>query len=161
MRFSNVSACLKIKTEHKQALGAIDCQRKENDMNTQKFLVVDDSLTMRRIIRNALRSIGFENVREAANGQLAQQVMLEEGADFLVLDWNMPVMSGVELAKWVRGNNFFRNIPVLMITTKSSTDDIMVALGAEVDDYIIKPFTPQGLKEKIEKINATRVAKSA
>ena len=130
-------------------------------MSTPKFLVVDDSLTMRRIIMSSLRSIGYTSVIEAENGQRAVTTMLDQGCDFLILDWNMPIMTGIELARWVRANEFFRSTPILMITTKSNTDDIMVALGAEVDDYIIKPFTPAGLREKIARIMATRETRTA
>ena len=128
-------------------------------MEATKFLVVDDSLTMRRIIINALKSIGFAKIAEAENGQDALRILLDEGCDFLIADWNMPVMTGIELARWVRNNGFFRRMPILMITTKSSTEDILEALGSDVDDYIVKPFTPQSLKEKIEKIMYGREVK--
>ena len=121
-------------------------------MESPKFLIVDDSLTMRRIIMNALKAIGYTNFAEAENGQDALSVLLDEGCDFLICDWNMPVMTGIELADWVRNNGFFRRLPILMITTKSSTEDILEALGSKVNDYIVKPFTPQNLKEKIDKI---------
>ena len=121
-------------------------------MKTVKILVVDDSLTMRRIIMNALKAIGYEHFLEAANGQEALRLILDEGCDFIIVDWNMPVMTGVELANWVRNNGFFRQLPILMITTKSGTEDIHEALGADIDDYIVKPFTPASLKEKMESI---------
>ena len=125
-------------------------------MDTPKFLIVDDSLTMRRIIMNALRAINYTNFVEAENGQDALTLLLDEGADFLISDWNMPVMTGIELAQWVRNNGFFRRMPILMITTKSNSEDILEALGTEVDDYIVKPFTPQSLKEKIDRVLLAR-----
>ena len=125
-------------------------------MDTPKFLIVDDSLTMRRIIMNALRAINYTNFVEAENGQDALTLLLDEGADFLISDWNMPVMTGIELAQWVRNNGFFRRMPILTITTKSNSEDILEALGTEVDDYIVKPFTPQSLKEKIDRVMLAR-----
>ena len=131
-------------------------------MNSFKFLVVDDSLTMRRIIITSLRAIGYLQFVEAADGQEAVRAMKEGGIDFIIADWNMPVMTGIELANWVRNDNGFRHVPILMVTTKSNVEDVLEAMRAEIDDYIIKPFEPHGLKEKIDKIlqlhglNATR-----
>ena len=121
-------------------------------MASRRFLIVDDSITMRRIISSALRSIGHDQLIEAENGQDALRKLLDEGADFVIADWNMPEMTGLELARWIRGNGFFARLPILMITTRGSKEDVVEALGAEVNDYIVKPFTPQGLREKIDKI---------
>jgi two-component system, chemotaxis family, chemotaxis protein CheY len=121
-------------------------------MATTKFLVVDDSLTMRRIVINTLKSIGFENVIEAADGKDAMAKLLSEGAEFLITDWNMPEMSGLDLVKWARGNEQFANIPILMITTRGNKDDVIEAMKMRVNNYIVKPFTAPGLKEKIDQI---------
>ena len=121
-------------------------------MASPKFLVVDDSLTMRRIIINTLKAIGYENYIEAQNGREAMRKLLDESADFVICDWNMPEMTGVELVKWIRGNGFFARMPVLMVTARGNKDDVVEALSAEVDDYIVKPFTPQNMKEKIDKL---------
>jgi two-component system, chemotaxis family, chemotaxis protein CheY len=117
-----------------------------------RFLVVDDSLTMRRIVTNALNALGYTTVSEAADGKEAIGKLNAEGADFLITDWNMPEMNGLELAKTVRGTPQFENLPILMVTTRGNKDDVMEAMKARVNNYIIKPFTPQGLKEKIEQI---------
>jgi two-component system, chemotaxis family, chemotaxis protein CheY len=119
-------------------------------MADMKFLVVDDSLTMRRIVVNALKSLGYEQVIEGADGKEAVTKLVTEGATFVITDWNMPEMSGLELAKWMRSNAQFETTPILMITTRGNKDDVIEAMKARVNNYIVKPFTPQGLKEKIE-----------
>ena len=121
-------------------------------MATTKFLIVDDSLTMRRIVINTLKSIGFENVIEAADGKDAMAKLLSEGAEFLITDWNMPEMSGLDLVKWARGSEQFAEIPILMITTRGNKDDVIEAMKMRVNNYIVKPFTAPGLKEKIDQI---------
>jgi two-component system chemotaxis response regulator CheY len=121
-------------------------------MATVKFLVVDDSLTMRRIVINTLKTIGYADVVEAADGKDAMAKLLSEGADFLITDWNMPEMNGLELTKWVRGNAQFAAIPILMITTRGNKEDVIDAMKVRVNNYIVKPFTAQGLKEKIDAI---------
>jgi len=126
-----------------------------------KFLVVDDSLTMRRIVVNALKAQGYERVTEASDGKDAVARLLSEGADFVITDWNMPEMNGLELTKWVRSNPQFENTPVLMITTRGNKDDVIEALKARVNNYIVKPFTPQGLKEKIEQVMKSVEPKTA
>jgi two-component system, chemotaxis family, chemotaxis protein CheY len=120
-----------------------------------KFLIVDDSLTMRRIVVNALKTLGFEDVIEACDGKDAVAKILSEGAQFVITDWNMPEMNGLDLAKWLRTNPQYENIPILMITTRGNKDDVIEAMKARVNNYIVKPFTPQGLKEKIEQILKT------
>lgn len=117
-----------------------------------KFLVVDDSLTMRRIVINALRTLGYEAIVEANDGKEAITKLMTEGANFVITDWNMPEMSGLELTRWLRSNAQFENIPILMVTTRGNKDDVIEAMKARVNNYIVKPFTPQGLKEKIEQI---------
>ena len=121
-------------------------------MDPQKFLVVDDSLTMRRIVVNALKAQGYDQVIEAADGKDAVGKLVAEGATFIITDWNMPEMSGLDFCKWVRGNPQYEKLPILMITTRGNKDDVIEALKARVNNYIVKPFTPQGLKEKIEQI---------
>jgi two-component system chemotaxis response regulator CheY len=121
-------------------------------MANTKFLVVDDSLTMRRIVINTLKSIGFENVIEAADGKDAMAKLLSEGAEFLITDWNMPEMSGLDLVKWARSSEQFAEMPILMITTRGNKDDVIEAMKMRVNNYIVKPFTAPGLKEKIDQI---------
>ncbi len=126
-----------------------------------KFLVVDDSLTMRRIVVNALKTQGFDDVIEASDGKDAVAKILSEGAQFVITDWNMPEMNGLELAKWLRSNPQYENIPILMITTRGNKDDVIEAMKARVNNYIVKPFTPQGLKEKIDQVMKSVELKSA
>jgi two-component system, chemotaxis family, chemotaxis protein CheY len=126
-----------------------------------KILVVDDSLTMRRIVVNALKTQGFEDVIEASDGKDAVAKMLSEGAQFVITDWNMPEMNGLDLAKWLRSNQQFENTPILMITTRGNKDDVIEAMKARVNNYIVKPFTPQGLKEKIDQIMKSVEMKAA
>ena len=130
-------------------------------MATVKFLVVDDSLTMRRIVINTLKTIGYADVVEAADGKDAMAKLLSEGADFLITDWNMPEMNGLELTKWVRGNAQFAEMPILMVTTRGNKEDVIEAMKVRVNNYIVKPFTAQGLKEKIDAILKTGEAKPA
>jgi len=118
-----------------------------------KFLVVDDSLTMRRIVVNSLKNLGYSEYVEAADGQEAlSKLGADKTINFVITDWNMPVMSGLELTKGIRNNPESANIPILMVTTRGVKEDIIEALQARVSNYIIKPFTPQVLKEKIEQI---------
>ncbi len=121
-------------------------------MADQKFLVVDDSLTMRRIVVNALKGLGFEQVVEAQDGKDAVAKLMTEGASFIITDWNMPEMSGLELTRWIRSNGQFEQLPILMITTRGNKDDVIEAMKARVNNYIVKPFTAPKLKEKIELI---------
>ncbi len=118
-----------------------------------KFLVVDDSVTMRRIVINSLRNLGYNNFVEAGEGREAlEKLSTEAGINFIVTDWNMPEVSGLELVKAVRSDEKLSNIPILMVTTRGVKEDIVVALQAKVNNYIVKPFTPQILKEKIDQI---------
>ncbi|HMK38411.1 MAG TPA: response regulator [Bacteroidota bacterium] len=124
-------------------------------MASTKFLVVDDSLTMRRIVINTLKNIGFDNIIEAVDGKDAMAKILSEGADFLITDWNMPEMSGLDLTKWVRANDQIADMPILMITTRGNKEDVIEAMKMRVNNYIVKPFTAPGLKEKIDQILKT------
>ena len=113
-----------------------------------KFLIVDDSSTMRRIIKNSLKRIGFEDIIEASNGKEALEVYRE--ANIILTDWNMPEMDGLEFVKNVRLQD--KSIPILMVTTNAAKDDIVEALKNGVNNYIVKPFTPETLKEKVEAV---------
>lgn len=117
-----------------------------------KILVVDDFSTMRRIIKNLLRDLGFNNTQEADDGLTALPMLQAESFDFLVTDWNMPGMQGIDLLKAVRADPELANLPVLMVTAESKRDQIVEAAQAGVSGYIVKPFTAQTLEEKIEKI---------
>jgi two-component system, chemotaxis family, chemotaxis protein CheY len=124
-------------------------------MATVKFLVVDDSLTMRRIVVNTLKTIGYADMIEAGDGKEAMAKLLSEGADFLITDWNMPEMNGLELTRWVRSARHLAAMPILMVTTRGNKEDVIEAMKARVSNYIVKPFTAQGLKDKIDAILKT------
>lgn len=116
-----------------------------------KCLVVDDSATMRRIVVNALKSIGYDNVVEAGDGSDALQ-KCDGTIELVITDWNMPVMGGLEFVKGLRANPAHTKTPILMVTTRSVKEDILQAVEAGVSSYILKPFTPQVLKEKIDQV---------
>jgi two-component system chemotaxis response regulator CheY len=118
-----------------------------------KCLVVDDSATMRRIVVNALKSIGYTETAEAADGNEAL-ALCDGGVGLVITDWNMPVMGGLDLVKRLRANPETAATPILMVTTRSIKDDILTAVQAGVSNYIVKPFTPQVLKEKIDQMLA-------
>ena len=117
-----------------------------------KILIVDDFSTMRRIIKNLLRDLGFTNTAEADDGQTALPMLQNGKFDFLVTDWNMPGMQGIDLLKNVRSDPNLKDLPVLMVTAESKRDQIVEAAQAGVNGYIVKPFTAATLKEKIDKI---------
>ncbi len=117
-----------------------------------KILVVDDFSTMRRIVKNLLRDLGFNNVVEADDGNTALPVLKSGGIDFLVTDWNMPGMEGIDLVKAVRADENLKSMPILMVTAEAKREQIVVAAQAGVNGYIVKPFTAATLKEKIDKI---------
>lgn len=117
-----------------------------------KILIVDDFSTMRRIIKNLLRDLGFTNTSEADDGQTALPMLKNGDFDFLVTDWNMPGMTGIELLKHVREDERLKDLPVLMVTAEAKRDQIVAAAQAGVNGYVVKPFTAAVLKEKIEKI---------
>jgi two-component system, chemotaxis family, chemotaxis protein CheY len=116
------------------------------------ILVVDDVMTMRRIVRNILRDLQFKNIIDAEDGAAAVRILESQKVDLIVSDWNMPVMTGLELLKWVRANEVTKNVPFLMITAEAQKDNIMEALKAKVSGYMVKPFTPQSLAEKLQRI---------
>lgn len=117
-----------------------------------KILVVDDFSTMRRIIRNLLRDLGFENVTEADDGNTALPKLKGGGFDLLITDWNMPGMTGMELLEAVRADDELKDLPVLMVTAEAKREQIVAAAQAGVNGYVVKPFTAVTLREKIEKI---------
>lgn len=117
-----------------------------------KILIVDDFSTMRRIIKNLLRDLGFNNAQEADDGNTALPMLQNGNFDFLVTDWNMPGMSGIDLLKAVRADTRLASVPVLMVTAESNREQIIEAAQAGVNGYIVKPFTAVTLKEKIDKI---------
>merc|ERR1712000_804648 len=117
-----------------------------------KILVVDDFSTMRRIIKNLLRDLGFTNVDEADDGKTALPILKQERIDFLITDWNMPGMTGIDLVKEVRADPNLAHIPVLMVTAEAKREQIIAAAQAGVNGYVVKPFTAAVLKEKIDKI---------
>lgn len=119
-----------------------------------KFLVVDDSATMRRIVVNSLQRIGFSETAEAADG-IEALARFDSSIDFVITDWNMPNMSGTDFTKALRLREDGRSVPVLMVTARSVRDDILLAMEAGVNNYIVKPFTPQVLKEKIDALLPT------
>jgi two-component system chemotaxis response regulator CheY len=122
------------------------------------ILVVDDFSTMRRIIKNLLHDLGYANVTEADDGSTALPLLKGGNFDFLITDWNMPGMPGLELLKQVRADARLAKMPVLMLTAEAKREQIVEAAQAGVSGYVIKPFTAATLKEKIDKILAARVA---
>lgn len=114
-----------------------------------RILVVDDSATMRRIVSNALRTIGYDDIVEAEDGEDALQTIIADEVELVVTDWNMPNMDGLDLVKALRRNTQFAHLPVLMVTSRGSKADVLEAMDANVNNYIVKPFTPPLLKEKI------------
>lgn len=119
-----------------------------------RILAVDDSPTMRRIIVNSLKKAGFSNVTEATDGKDALAKMKVDSYDFIITDWNMPEMDGMTFVTNIRALSEFKKIPILMVTTRSVKDDIVEAIKVGVNNYIVKPFTPETLKEKIEQVLA-------
>jgi two-component system chemotaxis response regulator CheY len=119
-----------------------------------KFLVVDDSATMRRILVNSLQRIGFDECVEAGDGQEAV-ARFDSSINFVITDWNMPNMSGIDFARALRARPDGKAVPILMVTTRSVREDIVAAVEAGVNNYIVKPFTPQVLKEKIDLVLAS------
>lgn len=116
------------------------------------ILVVDDFATMRRIVKNILKQLGYENILEADDGASALEVLKREKIQFIISDWNMPQMSGIELLKTVRATEAWKDLPFLMVTAEGQKEDVIEAVKNRVDNYIIKPFTPETLMEKINKI---------
>jgi two-component system chemotaxis response regulator CheY len=117
-----------------------------------KILVVDDFSTMRRIIKNLLKDLGFTSIQEADDGNTALPMLQQGDFDFVVTDWNMPGMQGIDLLRAIRADGNLKHIPVLMVTAEAKKEQIIAAAQAGVNGYVIKPFTAATLKEKLAKI---------
>ncbi len=122
------------------------------DPGNMKVLVVDDFATMRRIIKNILLQLGFKNILEADDGTTAWDILNKEQVDLIISDWNMPKMPGIELLKKVRADDRFKDLPFLMVTAEAQKKNIVEAVKHRVSQYIVKPFTPETLQEKLNKI---------
>ncbi len=122
------------------------------DRTTLKFLVVDDFSTMRRIVRNLLKELGFHNVEEAEDGAVALGRLKQGGIEFVVTDWNMPNMDGLQLLQTIRSTPSLAHLPVMMITAEAKKENIIAAAQAGASGYIVKPFTAATLAEKLQKI---------
>lgn len=121
------------------------------DLN-MNVLVVDDFATMRRIIKNVLKQIGFTNISEADDGKSALKVLTDETFDLILCDWNMPEMSGIELLEKMKSDDQLKGIPFVMITAETKKDNIIEAVKAGVSNYIVKPFTAEIVEEKLKKV---------
>jgi two-component system chemotaxis response regulator CheY len=117
-----------------------------------KIMVVDDFATMRKVVKNLLKQAGFENIVEAEDGVVALRVLKSQKVDFIISDWNMPNMTGLELLKAVRADQDLAGTPFLMVTAEALQDNVVMAVKAGVSNYIVKPFTAEVLNEKITKI---------
>ena len=120
--------------------------------SSMRILLVDDMATMRRIIRTILSQLGFKNVDEAEDGEVALQKLKEGDYDFVITDWNMPNMTGLELVQAIRSDEKLKGLPVLMVTAEAKKENVIAAIKAGVNNYIVKPFTPETLKKKIDDI---------
>lgn len=118
-------------------------------MKDKKVLIVEDSPTMRRIISNSLKKLGVENATEAGNGVDALEQLQKQEFDMILTDWNMPEMNGQELVEHIRKSEKFKNVPILMITTRGMERDVVTAIKSGVNGYVIKPFTADVLKQKM------------
>jgi len=117
-----------------------------------KILVVDDFSTMRRIVKNVLKQLGFENLDEAEDGVQALSKLRSGGYSFVVSDWNMPNMDGLELLKEVRKDPALKDLPILMVTAEAEKDKVVTAIQAGVNNYVVKPFTAEVFKEKMDRV---------
>jgi len=117
-----------------------------------KILVVDDFSTMRRIIKNLLKDLGYTSVQEADDGSTALPMLQQGDFDFVVTDWNMPGMQGIDLLRAIRADDSLKHLPVLMVTAEAKKEQIVAAAQAGVNGYVVKPFTAATLKEKLDKI---------
>jgi len=119
---------------------------------SMKIIVVDDFSTMRRIIKNLLKDLGFSNIQEADDGSTALPMLQQGDFDFVVTDWNMPGMQGIDLLRAIRADDKLKHLPVLMVTAEAKKEQIVAAAQAGVNGYVVKPFTAATLKEKLDKI---------
>ncbi|MDH5641326.1 MAG: chemotaxis response regulator CheY [Nitrospira sp.] len=117
-----------------------------------KILVVDDMATMRRIVKNILKQLGFANIQEAENGQEGLQKLQQDTYGLVVSDWNMPVMTGIDMLRAIRADEKLKAIPVLMVTAEAQQANLVEAVQAGVSNYIVKPFTAETMQEKLAKI---------
>jgi len=117
-----------------------------------KVLVVDDFATMRRIVKGALKQLGFKDIIEAEDGKAAFDELKKEKVGLIVSDWNMPNMTGLELLKAVRGDDGLKDIPFLMVTAEGQKDNVVEAIKSGVSNYVVKPFTPDTFSEKLQKV---------
>ncbi len=117
-----------------------------------KILVVDDFSTMRKIVRNVLKQLGYSNIEEAEDGAQAYSMLKEGSFQFVVSDWNMPNLDGLEMLKKIRSDPDLKDLPVLMVTAEAEKDKVIAAIKAGVNNYIVKPFTAETLKQKMEQI---------
>ncbi len=117
-----------------------------------KILVVDDMSTMRRIVKNILKQLGVNNLEEAENGQEALTKLKADTYGFVVSDWNMPVMMGIDMLRAIRADESLKKIPVLMVTAEAQKENLMEAVQAGVSNYVVKPFTAETMQDKINKI---------
>ena len=120
-----------------------------------KVLVVDDFATMRRIIKNVLKQLGFTKVLEADDGTTALEILKENKVDLIISDWNMPKMTGLDLLKTIRGEKTTQSIPFLMVTAEAQKDNVIQAVQSGVSNYLVKPFTAEAIKEKLTQILPT------
>ena len=119
---------------------------------SKKVLIVDDFSTMRRILKNILKQIGFTNISEADYGSTSWEELQKNSFDLIICDWNMPKMSGIELLKKVRADDTYKDIPFLMVTAEAQKQNVIEAVQAGVSNYVVKPFTAESISEKLEKI---------
>ena len=117
-----------------------------------KILSVDDFSTMRRIVKNLLKPLGYHNVEEAENGEAALELIREQKFDLIISDWNMPVKTGIELLRDVRADPALKDIPFLMVTAEAEKDNVLEAMEAGVNNYILKPFTAKVLEDKLRSV---------
>ncbi len=117
-----------------------------------KILIVDDFATMRRILKNILKQIGFTNIIEADDGATAVEELKKTKVDLIISDWNMPKMTGIDLLKHVRANEEYKNLPFLMVTAEAQKQNVIDAVQAGVSNYVVKPFTAEAISEKLQKI---------
>ncbi len=119
---------------------------------SHSIITVDDSSTMRRIIKNTLQKLGFSNILEAEHGVEALEVLSKNEVDIIITDWNMPEMDGLTFVKTLRLDPKYLDTPILMVTTEAAKEDILTALKNGVNNYVVKPFTPEILQEKVFKL---------
>lgn len=121
-----------------------------------KILIVDDFATMRKILKNILKELGYTDLLEAEDGQAALEILRKEKVDLVISDWNMPNMDGLSLLKAIRSDEALKDTPVLMVTAEAQKQNVLEAVKAGVNNYVVKPFTPEVIQEKISKIFASR-----